>query len=120
MANLPIEIDGGMLDKLLHHDLPVLRVKEGIKYLSKGSVKLLIESADVSSSTGGEQVSADTSSKKVSSIESIPGLSSASDLEPSKYEGGFKVWESTKDLLELLYEDPSLVRGKTVLDVSEN
>lgn len=47
----------------------------------------------------------------------IPGLSSNSDLISGHYEGGFKVWESTKDLLQLLTVDTSVIQGKDVLDL---
>lgn len=116
MAELIVHLDNHVMDNLESDTLPVLQVKQGnLKYLSKKSLKLLI----CGQSTDGNMNAADDKSLEESRIiNSTPGLTSESDLEPSKYEGGFKVWESTKDLIELLYEDPDLVRGKTVLDVS--
>lgn len=35
----------------------------------------------------------------------MPGLKSNSDLQSGKYEGGFKVWESTYDLIKFINED---------------
>lgn len=43
------------------------------------------------------------------SLVSVPGLYSDLDLESGKYEGGFKVWESTVDLIKFLTEDQSLI-----------
>lgn len=40
---------------------------------------------------------------------SVPGLYSDLDLEKGKYEGGFKVWECTKDLVKYLVEDLELM-----------
>lgn len=42
------------------------------------------------------------------SLISVPGLYSDLDLESSKYEGGFKVWESTRDLVKFIIEDKSI------------
>jgi len=48
----------------------------------------------------------------------IPGFSSQSDLISGIYEGGFKVWECTKDLLEMISEkSEELIDGKNVLDL---
>lgn len=40
-----------------------------------------------------------------------------SDLIPGTYEGGFKLWECTLDLLEYLRENRILFNGKSVLDL---
>lgn len=40
---------------------------------------------------------------------SVPGLYSDLDLEKGKYEGGFKVWESTRDLVRFINEDISIM-----------
>lgn len=47
----------------------------------------------------------------------VIGLSSNSDLITGQYEGGFKVWESTKDLLDVITSDSSKVQGKNILDL---
>lgn len=39
------------------------------------------------------------------SLVSVPGLYSDLDLEKGTYEGGFKVWESTADLIRFITED---------------
>lgn len=38
-------------------------------------------------------------------LNSVPGLNSKLDLDKGKYEGGFKVWESTNDLVDFLIKD---------------
>lgn len=43
------------------------------------------------------------------SLVSVPGLYSDLDLERGKYEGGFKVWESTRDLVKFITEDNSVI-----------
>lgn len=43
------------------------------------------------------------------SLVSVPGLYSDLDLEKGKYEGGFKVWESTPDLIRFISEDNSVM-----------
>jgi hypothetical protein len=43
------------------------------------------------------------------SLVSVPGLYSDLDLEKGKYEGGFKVWESTRDLVNFIHEDKSII-----------
>lgn len=44
-----------------------------------------------------------------------------SDVIPGVYEGGFKLWECSLDLLSFIYDsvgaDPNFLVGKTVLDV---
>lgn len=45
------------------------------------------------------------------SLTTIPGLYSDLDLEKHKYEGGFKVWEGTCDLIKFLSEDDDVVRN---------
>lgn len=40
-----------------------------------------------------------------------------SDLISGTYEGGFKLWECTLDLLEYLSENPMFFNGKSVLDL---
>ena len=117
MAKLPVNLDQQVLERLINGNLPVLEVKQGnLKYLTKSSLKILIgvQSSEIRSGSGHSE----HAQEDAELIAKIPGLDSVSDLEPSKYEGGFKVWESTKDLLEYLYQNPDLVRGKTVLDVS--
>lgn len=52
------------------------------------------------------------------SVETVPGVASNSDLLPGVYEGGFKVWESTKDLIELVEKKAIDVVKRDVLDVS--
>lgn len=107
MSKIPAQLDNGVLERITSGTLPVLRVKQGnLRYLSKNGLKLLISGPN----EGGDET-------EDQSTESIPGLNSVSDLDPDKYEGGFKVWESTKDLLDSIYEEPNLVRGKSVLDV---
>jgi SAM-dependent methyltransferase len=49
--------------------------------------------------------------------DSVPGVAGSSDLIPGKYEGGFKVWESTADLLTWITENPDLIRNKVILDL---
>ena len=44
-------------------------------------------------------------------------LNSPSDLIPGIYEGGFKVWECTQDVLEMLTQNELTAKGKRVLDV---
>lgn len=44
------------------------------------------------------------------SLVSVPGLYSDLDLERGKYEGGFKVWESTRDLVKFITEDNSVIK----------
>lgn len=39
------------------------------------------------------------------SLVSVPGLYSDLDLEKGNYEGGFKIWESTGDLIRFITED---------------
>lgn len=51
-------------------------------------------------------------------VDSQPGIASQSDLVPGVYEGGFKVWESTRDTVELILANKDLVAGKRVIDVS--
>lgn len=41
----------------------------------------------------------------------------SSDLIPGTYEGGFKLWECTHDLLEYLDENIQFFNGKSVLDL---
>ena len=48
---------------------------------------------------------------------SIDGIS---DVIPGEYEGGFKVWESTTDLVNLIAAMGDDVKNKRVLDVSNN
>lgn len=43
------------------------------------------------------------------SLVSVPGLYSDLDLVKGTYEGGFKVWESTRDLVKFLTEDESII-----------
>lgn len=43
------------------------------------------------------------------SLVTVPGLYSDLDLESGKYEGGFKVWESTNDLVKFITEDQSIM-----------
>lgn len=45
---------------------------------------------------------------------SVPGLYSDVDLDKDKYEGGFKVWEGTCDLVKFLNEDEDVIR--TLMD----
>jgi len=56
-------------------------------------------------------------SKSGLSAQEVTGLLSNSDLIPNKYEGGFKVWESTRDLLELVDQQQACLLGKRVLDL---
>jgi cyclopropane fatty-acyl-phospholipid synthase-like methyltransferase len=39
------------------------------------------------------------------------------DIVPGVYEGGFKLWECTSDLLRFLVDHPQLVAGKRVLEM---
>lgn len=39
----------------------------------------------------------------------IPGLKTNSDLENGKYEGGFKVWEGTYDLIDFINNDQDVI-----------
>lgn len=43
------------------------------------------------------------------SLVSVPGLYSDLDLDKGKYEGGFKVWESTSDLVKFITEDRGIM-----------
>lgn len=43
------------------------------------------------------------------SLVSVPGLYSDLDLVKGTYEGGFKVWESTRDLVKFLTEDQTII-----------
>lgn len=45
------------------------------------------------------------------SLVTVPGLYSDLDLEKDKYEGGFKVWEGTCDLVKFLTEDQDIVKN---------
>jgi len=47
--------------------------------------------------------------------QSIEGIS---DVIPGVYEGGFKVWESTTDLVNLIASSNADVKDKRILDVS--
>ncbi|KAI1295553.1 Histidine protein methyltransferase 1 -like protein [Halotydeus destructor] len=47
----------------------------------------------------------------------IVGVDSSSDLVPGIYEGGFKVWESSVDVIELIRSNPELVKDRDVLDM---
>lgn len=47
---------------------------------------------------------------------SLAGELAASDLVPNVYEGGFKVWECARDLLEVLHEQSSGGDGELRLD----
>lgn len=42
-------------------------------------------------------------------LKSVPGLNSRLDLDKGKYEGGFKVWECTNDLVNFLIKDDRYV-----------
>lgn len=44
------------------------------------------------------------------SLVSVPGLYSDLDLENGKYEGGFKVWEGTSDLVKFLTRDQHIMK----------
>lgn len=81
----------------------VLRLKghgvvKQIRYCKREQVKQAIESAGLS-------------------VDQVLGICKHSDLIPGKYEGGFKVWESTSDLIEWINENGDCVIGKRVLDV---
>lgn len=52
------------------------------------------------------------------SLDSVPGVSSGSDVIDGIYEGGFKVWECTHDLINLIERETDIVSGKSILDVS--
>lgn len=52
----------------------------------------------------------------VQSLAQSEFLNSPSDLVPGVYEGGFKVWECTQDVLEMLAQNELNVNGKKVLD----
>lgn len=45
------------------------------------------------------------------SLTAVPGLYSDLDLEKDKYEGGFKVWEGTCDLVKFLTTDDDVVKN---------
>ena len=53
----------------------------------------------------------------IQSLQASEHLNSPSDLVSGVYEGGFKVWECTQDLLDLLTGDEVPVKGKSVVDV---
>lgn len=71
-----------------------------LNYVPKSFVKKLIESSG-------------------QSVNHVKGISTNTDLIPSEYEGGFKVWESTSDLIEFLSShEATFFDGKKVFDVS--
>lgn len=43
-------------------------------------------------------------------LTSVPALDSHSDLVKGSYEGGFKVWESTRDLVEFITKDQGVIK----------
>lgn len=45
------------------------------------------------------------------SLTSVPGLYSDLDVDRGKYEGGFKVWESTADLINFVTKDHTIIDG---------
>lgn len=45
------------------------------------------------------------------SLTAVPGLYSDLDLEKDKYEGGFKVWEGTCDLIKFLTNDDDVIKN---------
>lgn len=47
----------------------------------------------------------------------IPETHNNLDLIPGTYEGGFKLWECTLDLLEYLSQNVAFFKGKSVLDL---
>ena len=49
--------------------------------------------------------------------DSVPGIGGSSDLIPGKYEGGFKVWESTGDLVQWISENAADLKNKVILDL---
>lgn len=46
------------------------------------------------------------------------GLNSPSDLTPGVYEGGFKVWECSRDMVQFINDDLQLTGTINCLDVS--
>lgn len=53
----------------------------------------------------------------IQSLQASEHLNSPSDLVSGVYEGGFKIWECTQDLLNLITCDEVTVKGKSVVDV---
>lgn len=44
-------------------------------------------------------------------------MTGPSDLIPGKYEGGFKVWEATGDLIQWISDSAAVVQDKVILDL---
>lgn len=80
------------------HRLPVPGPVSSIRYCKRDHVRKAVVAAGLN-------------------VDSVLGLAGPSDLTPGKYEGGFKVWESTTDLLQWISEEAAFLENKSVLDL---